>query len=422
MLALLLGASLAHAFCGTYVGPAGSAFENGISQVVMARDGTTTTLTLANAYEGDTVGFGLVIPVPEVLTAEAVRVLDPGVFGVLDAYSGPRVVSYTCDQLYGDELDSDGATNDTADAGGDADGVVVEEQFTQGEYEFFVLSATGAGGLLAWLDQNGWELAPGAEPIVQEYIDAGQYFLAAKVSLAGLPESQAFLSPIQLRYQASAWALPVRIGTTVSPGTQEVVLYTLTPTAAGRSAISNYPEATLEDECMVPEGTTDWSAFYDGQLDDAFATGLWFTEYAWDPSWCDPCSSDPPSPEVLVDLGADWNDDGVYFTRLRARYGPDQVPQDLALYAGGLVETDQVRYIVYDEALENSFPVCGTGWVEDGGECAGVDDEPGDGGAAGGDDDDALTLAGGCACGTTGSAPLAGLALALAFVVRRRRR
>lgn len=428
MLPLLVGASAAHAFCGTYVGPAGSALENGVSQVVMARDAGRTTLTLANAYDGNVTHFGLVIPIPEVIGPEDAKVLDPGLFAVLDAYSGPRIVSYECDDFYYDDYASADGDTGAASGGGAADGVTVEAQFTEGEYEIYVLSATGAGGLLDWLDENGWELTAAAAPLVQEYIDAGQYFLAAKVSLGVVPESQSYLSPLQLAYDADIWALPVRIGTSVSPGEQEVVIYALTPSQQGRTAISNYPEATLEDECMLPESVTSYTDWYQSQLAEAYLTGRWITEYAWDPTWCDPCSSDPPAPELLQELGATWGDDSTFFTRLRVRYTPEQVPQDLALYAGGLTETDQVRYITYKHELESTFPICGVGMVDDPGTCDDgggdgvvgewlfdpVDEDGSSGGGYGG---------GGCATAPTGPSRALGLigaALGLYGIGRRR--
>lgn len=433
MLSLLLGSSFAHAFCGTYVGPAGSALENGVSQVVMARDGQRTTLTLANAYDGNVADFGLIIPIPEVIGPDDAKVLDPGLFGVLDAYSGPRIVSYECEDFrdyYDYGAESDGDTGSAS--GGGAEGVTVEAQFTEGEYEIFVLSASGSGGLLSWLDDNGWELSDAAAPIVQEYLDAGQYFLAAKVSLGVVPESQSYLSPLQLAYDSDIWALPVRIGTSVSPGEQEVVIYALTKGEDGRAGISNYPEADLHDECMLPESVTSYTDWYDGELDVAFAEGRWITEYAWNPNGCDPCSSDPPSPELLAELGAAWTSDSTFFTRLRVRYTPEQVPQDLALYATGMQDSDQVRYITYKYELESTYETCGIGIPADPGTCDGQSggDLNGDGvgdwifdpvdesgtGVGGG-------YGGGCSAAPRASTPWLGLvASALALLGARRRR
>ena len=85
-LLLILGlAPAAEAFCGHYVGQAGSQIYNQSSQVVVVRQGEQTTLTLANDVQGDTADFALVMPVPQVLTADDVQTVDPEVLRALDA-------------------------------------------------------------------------------------------------------------------------------------------------------------------------------------------------------------------------------------------------------------------------------------------------------------------------------------------------
>ncbi len=418
---LLLSASFAHAFCGTYVGPAGSELANGVSQVVIARSGTDTTLTISADVVGDVASFGMVIPVPEVLQEGQVTLADPAWFDALNAYSTPRIVSYTCDQLYADYSSS--ADSGAANEGDPSDGVEVEASYSVGEYDIVVLSATGADGLVAWLDGNGFELSERALPIVQEYIDAGQYFLAARIDLDALPDAAAYLTPLQFHYQSAAFSLPIRIGTTVAEGPQEVVVYALTGEGDGRVAIANYPETEVADECMLPEGTTDYAAWYDAQLDAAFATGTWLTEYAWSPSGCDPCSSEPPSVEVLDGLGAPTSGYGSFLTRLRLRYLPEEATQDLVLYTTKTTATDQIRYITYDHELESAFETCGVGTPDDPGACEGYDTPPDDTGpgALGEDGKDTPISTGSCGCGTTGSGVGVGGMLLAAVALRRRR-
>ncbi|HND28798.1 MAG TPA: DUF2330 domain-containing protein [Myxococcota bacterium] len=417
MFLTLLGA--AHAFCGTYVGPLGSELENSASQVILARDGNLTTLTLANDFAGDVSDFGLVIPVPEILTAADVSVVDASLFAALDDYTAPRLVSYDCDDFRQDTA-LDDADTAAAGGGGSADGVTVEESFTVGAYQIDVLSATGSEGLLSWLDAQGFDLPSAAAPVMQEYIDGNFYFLAARVNLSELPGALSYLSPLQFRYESASFALPIRIGTTVSPGVQEVVIHSLNPSDGGRVSISNYPAATLEDDCMIPEDTTDVGTFYQDQLATAFAAGTWLEEYSWGLGWCDPCSSEPPSAEQLLDMGANWTGD-TWITRLRVRYTPEQATQDLMLYQSGIQETSQVKYIVYNAPMEEHFPVCGLGMVEDPQTCSadeegGDDSSPGDTAGDGGD-----KSIGSCGCSSTSSSTgLLFLGLAGAFALRRR--
>ena len=387
---LLLALSLspaAQAFCGTYVGQAGSDLYNSASQIVVARQGVRTTLTLANDYEGDATDFALVVPVPEVLGPEDVSVVDPELFGRLDAYSAPRLVSYTCDDFYYRDY---ATASDSASAEGSesADPVTIEATFTAGEYDIVILSATESTGLLRWLEDNGYGVGEAAVDLLGEYIEAGSYFFAARVSLDRLPEGRSFLSPLSFGYDSAVFSLPVRLGTLNSPGIQDLILYAVNDYADGSVGVANYPEATLEDECMYrPENYANFGEFYLTQFDAAMgahARPAWVREYAWGASGCDPCSGTPPSDEDLALVGYTNTNSDAFFTRLHMRYGADGVDQDLVLYASHDPSSSQVRYIVHETELESHFPVCGEGLIEDGGFCDdpyAEDDDTGDAGS-----------------------------------------
>ena len=68
-MACLISPTLAHAFCGTYVGAPGAKLSNTTSEIVLARSGNQTVLTMVNDFETDASDFALVIPVPEILDA-----------------------------------------------------------------------------------------------------------------------------------------------------------------------------------------------------------------------------------------------------------------------------------------------------------------------------------------------------------------
>src|ERR671933_2079021 len=93
-LAFICFAPTASAFCGFYVAKADTKLYNKASQVVIARDGSRTILTMANDYQGDVKDFAIVVPVPVVLQKEQVNVGDPKIIERLDAFSAPRLVEY----------------------------------------------------------------------------------------------------------------------------------------------------------------------------------------------------------------------------------------------------------------------------------------------------------------------------------------
>src|SRR5580658_7227461 len=93
-LAAVIAPAAAHAFCGFYVAKADTKLFNRASQVVLAREGSRTVLTMANDYEGEAKDFAVVIPVPTIIKKEAVKVVDKAAIDHIDAYSAPRLVEY----------------------------------------------------------------------------------------------------------------------------------------------------------------------------------------------------------------------------------------------------------------------------------------------------------------------------------------
>ena len=494
MTGLLLGlVSPVHAFCGTYVGEPGADLTNSASQMAVVRQGQRTVLTMVNDFQGDVAQFAMVIPVPPELTADDVSVADDHLVRTLEVYSGPRLVEYTCED-YGGWTHHDDAEPSTkghtplfaspfllggcsdyevTDAGMNAPGdysagpsdqagsaVSVEAEFAAGEYEFVILEATDAEGLLAWLDAEGYGVPDSSLEVMASYVEGGSRFLAAKVILDRAPEAGANLSPIQLSYESEGFSLPIRLGTLNSAGEQDLILYTVTDHLAGQVGISNYPQAEIEDECLIR--SEEWDGFadyYNAQFDAAFEASdgfVWVREYGWavTPSWvsgtagatsmkCDPCPMpslfppasqsnpnipaedyDPLPDEVITALGFEFSTEAdtgyfnpwgpqFYVGRLHMRYTPEAVDQDLVLYTNNITTQDQIRFIEHSPTNESAFPICGEGWVDDPAECVyTVAPDPKWGLVP-------LMRAG---CSSTGAAPLGAGALLLALGLVRRRR
>ena len=404
----------AFGFCGTYVGDGASTLQNRTSQIVLVRQADQTTLTLSSDYSGDAESFGLLIPVPPALVAEDISLVDPQWIQDIETYTNPRLVSYTCEDFDGWEPPEQRAALGVsmpgammlsamacADQGYSTSGdwwgdpmasestVEVEAEIAVGEYDVVLLTAEESSDLLRWLNLNGYVIDQVAEAMLQEYIDAGSAFLAAKINLERVSlDEELRLSPLRLRYTSEAVSLPLRLGTLNSTGVQDLVLHVISEIYDGAWGISNYDEARLDDECMSKElGDGSFSPFYDDVLTSSLApsadgSATWLLEYAWSVSpggpHCDPCppeSLDIPVPEeTMAGLGFEWDESwdswsgglpSFTISRLRMRYSPDQINEDLMLYSMGYVENTQVRYIRYDEVLEAQLPVCGEGMVTD---------------------------------------------------------
>ena len=92
--ALAVSATPASAFCGFYVARADAALFNKASQVVLARDGDRTVITMSSDYKGDPKEFAMVVPVPTPIERGQINVGDRALVDHLDAYTAPRLVEY----------------------------------------------------------------------------------------------------------------------------------------------------------------------------------------------------------------------------------------------------------------------------------------------------------------------------------------
>lgn len=385
----LFAPSAAWAFCGLYVTEPGKTIHNQGSAVILAHTDGRTTITVAADFTGDVTDFGMLIPIPTTLQEGDVTVVSPDLFGFLDAYTTPKLVSYTCDDMQAVrhdvpsvsigcgveyEMNSNPLPRD--------DTVEVESRFTVGEYEIAVLSAEQGSDLTAWLTANGFAAPQDDRGIVQTYLDNGTHFLAARVVLEALPEGQAWLSPLRFSYAAPILALPIRIGTINAEGAQDLTVYTITSAEDGPTRITNYPEVAPADECLWrPDAANEpLDTFYQRQIAQALGGQAgWWTEYSIETvgvANCDPCTG--PAPLYIQDLPqygwdgalatttANGTAGGARLTRLHVRYTPEQAVEDLRFDTRGPgLPLEQIRYVQYRRGLEAWFPVCGEDWSDD---------------------------------------------------------
>jgi hypothetical protein len=362
--AALLGASSALAFCGFYVAQADAKLFNRASKVVVARNGEQTAVTMASDYQGDPKEFALVIPVPTVVTQAQIKIIDNGVVDHLDAYSAPRLVEYfdpdPCSrQLAGDTTVAFMASASTPVVpprpNGEALGVKIEAEYTVGEYDILILSATQSAGLVTWLADSGYKIPPGAAPVLGSYIKQNMKFFVARVNLAEQSKlGYQYLRPIQVNYSSAKFMLPIRLGTVNADGPQDMIVLMLT--AKGRVETTNYRTMRIPSDAEIPTFVkAGFGNFYRAMFDSQVKRDemrVVYLEYAWDMSWCDPCAADPLPGEKLAALGAFWvtpaalGGGNVFLTRLHVRYDAAHFPEDLMFQETADRSNFQGRFIL----------------------------------------------------------------------------
>ncbi|BAT53567.1 hypothetical protein NOS3756_25280 [Nostoc sp. NIES-3756] len=373
---VLCFAPTAWAFCGFYVAKADSKLYNQASQVVIARDGDRTVLTMANDFKGEVKDFAMVVPVPTVIQKEQVRVAQPKIIERLDAFSAPRLVEYfdsdPCapqyrDRLY-EALPAPAARINGATRGDNANlGVTIEAKFNVGEYEILILSAKESGGLETWLNRNGYKIPRGAKQLLQPYVRSRMKFFVAKVNLDKFEQSgYQFLRPLQISYQSPKFILPIRLGMMNANAAQDLIVYILSP--QGQAEITNYRTVKVPSDTNIPVFVkNEFSDFYKSMFQTAYLKEdrkVAFLEYAWDMSSCDPCSAEPLNQEELKQAGVFWLDNNgndnlpapnfrrpfprssVFISRLHIRYSRDKFPEDPMFQTTSNRESFQGRYIL----------------------------------------------------------------------------
>ncbi len=369
ILTVLFMAKPALAFCGFYVAKADTNLYNEASQVVIARDGERTVLTMANDYQGDVKDFALVVPVPVILSEEQVHVGEPKILERLDAFSAPRLVEYfdenPCEMRMYDRISESEVPlpQSTANMLGSSEdkalGVTIESKFSVGEYDILILSAKESDGLETWLKQNGYNIPQGASQVLRPYIQDNLKFFVAKVNLKEY-ENTGFqsLRPLMMAFESPKFMLPIRLGMINSKGEQDLIVYLLSP--KGQIELSNYRTVKVPSDTNVPEFVQqEFGDFYKSMLVKSYQKENYkvaLLEYAWDMGSCDPCSAEPLNQEELKQAGVFWLDDvnnnrmmgssNVFITRLHLRYSRDKFPEDLRFQETGNNQLFQGRYVI----------------------------------------------------------------------------
>jgi hypothetical protein len=371
-------ADAVRAFCGFYVAKADTTLFNHASEVVLVRDQDRTVLTMVNDFKGDPKEFAVVVPVPTFISRGQIHVADKGVVDHLDAYTAPRLVEYfdqdPCRVYEMDMMKAAGAAMPASESRIDrarALGVTIEAQYSVGEYDIVILSATESSGLETWLKSSGYRIPAGASRVLGSYIRQNMRFFVARVNLGEQAKlGYSYLRPLQVAYESPKFMLPIRLGTVNSEGTQELFIYTLTRN--GRVETTNYRTAKLPTGMDLPLFVKErFGRFYRAMFDEQVRREdmrVVFLEYAWDMGWCDPCAADPLSADELKTLGVFWLEEGpsmpmsrpsirpaplpaggpsnVFVTRLHLRYDAEHFPEDLVFQQTSDRENFQGRYVL----------------------------------------------------------------------------
>jgi MYXO-CTERM domain-containing protein len=323
----LIAPTEASACGGTFCdgGPQPMPVDQSGENILFVRQGTQIQAHIQIQYEGDAERFGWVIPL------QSVPAFSVGSEPLFQALLQASVPQYWSTQQF-DECSLDGGQDPGApggdgltgaagedgggDTGGNGEGPNILLQETVGAFEITVLSGGDAAEVVAWLDANGYQQDPDAEPILQEYIDEGHVFGAVKLT-GGADTDE--IHPIVLTFDSSEPCIPLRLTRIAATEDMDVRSFFL---GQARTVPQNYRHVEVNPLKIDWLNSADnYKEVITMAVDADLASGRAFvTEYAgpsdtvntfgvYDPSWNSAAFAGIDPISVVDELGGQ----GLYF-------------------------------------------------------------------------------------------------------------
>jgi len=350
LLAPLAPLAPAHAFGGLLVAGGGGSVERTNAEVLLARRGARTVMSVSLSYRGGQQGAALLLSVPADFELTRAKTLPRRLFDRLDLVSAPVASEYwEQDPCYREpaqgtkSFEFGEAEMELSAAPGSLTSLFEPKEgaaFIAGEYDLTLLSPEESGAPAAWLSARGYALPAGGAEALAALGAGGRRLLVAAVDPQRVKRDAAggvTLSPLRLELDPSeALALPARLALAGAAAPLDATVYVLSP--EGRHEPSAAPSAPLPSNLDVAPMPLDALAGLHARLvEDALGRQgkAAVTERAWAAGACDPCAAPALAAEELRALGGDLlgergEDLGAWtLTRLRARLAPGA--EDLAL-------------------------------------------------------------------------------------------
>jgi hypothetical protein len=224
--------------CGAAFGP--NTTIDPAQQIVVGHHQGTETYVFNPRFCGESDSFGLILPVPSVLT-ENPALGSANLYRDLGALAAPTIVTQqVCSNTLGAGA---GSMSGVGGAPGYGGGTTVIERGQVGIFDWALLQATSVASFTDWLDANGFPYQSDAQATFQYYVTSGWYFVAFKVSSGtggsggatgsgGSGTARSIcgnFGPVMLSFSVPAGpVVPARIAT-VSSSSFRWTVYTLAP-------------------------------------------------------------------------------------------------------------------------------------------------------------------------------------------------
>ncbi|MBC7811495.1 MAG: DUF2330 domain-containing protein, partial [Burkholderiales bacterium] len=284
-------------------------------------DGTITAM-MGISYEGEASDFSWVVPVPSI---PEIDVVENSVINALDEATSVRIntPASSCEDLY------------LYMGRGGGGGYL--EMGSVGPYDYAIIGSEDPDEMITWLRDNGYTVTPEMEPMIQAYVEEGNYFVAMKLSA---DSEVGDIQPVSLTYEDHSPMVALRMIAVGAVPDMPIVLWIF---ADEQYAAQNYANAQVDFSTFVGQNqvASIGRAWNDGSYNttylqyfaarDAIQTQYngqaFITEYAQPTTALAQTFADNEYLEVDPAL-SDLVERFPYVTRLRAQLSPEQMTLD----------------------------------------------------------------------------------------------
>lgn len=235
----------------------------------------TVTTEVQISYTGESEDFAWVVPVPG---EPSLAMSNDAMFTTVANRTTPTFQLFS-DQTgsfsFGCAQEMNLVAKDSAGAMEDGDGgVTVVSSEAVGPYDSVVLQAQNADLLVAWLEDNGYDLPDGLDGVLQPYVAADQYFVALKLQS---DKDAGDIAPISMTYPATAASIPIQLTAVAAVDDMPIEVFVFGPS---RAVPDNYLHVDLNDAAFNwYEGADNYRSVVGDAVDEAGGQAF-ATDYA----------------------------------------------------------------------------------------------------------------------------------------------
>ncbi len=221
-------------------------------KMILSLSMSETTLWDQFAYKGDPASFGWILPIKGQVE---VGVSSDALFDAFGQVTAPQVFAppicpNTCD------TDGNGGGSAGGAGGGFGGGevtVIAHEQV--GPYDTVQLASNDPNALQAWLQNNGFPIPAGVQPVFDTFVAEGFGFLAIKLLPGAGAEA---VQPVRVTMPGAAPTVPIRL---LAAGTGDLTQVTLWVVADGKYLPDNAPVVRILSSDLTWDFATDTSDY-----------------------------------------------------------------------------------------------------------------------------------------------------------------